>query len=156
MILNGRWDVMDHLTDVYQKVAAESGRTLAKGQSVGVLRQFYFGTEDEVQRLAEAGSVGLLWKRFWGEFGFFEAFKTPEEEAHKTPLPRSEWTMDRMRQNNYVIAGTEKQVRASMDKLVETGNPEWFAWLSDQGMLPLAQVKQQLRFFGEKIMKHYS
>ncbi|MBL6752206.1 MAG: LLM class flavin-dependent oxidoreductase [Nevskia sp.] len=156
MILNGRWDVMSHLTGVYQQVAAENGRNLARGQSVGVLRQFYFGSEGEVNKLAEAGSVGLLWKRFWGEFGFYEAFKTPEEEKQGGMLPRSEWTLERMRQSNYVIAGTEKQVRQSMDKLVEVGNPEYFAWLSDQGMLPLEVVKQQLRFFGEKIMKHYS
>jgi hypothetical protein len=42
-----------------------------------------------------------------------------------------------------------------MDTLVEAGNPEYFAWLSDQGMLPLEEVKRQLRIFGEQILPHY-
>ena len=33
------------------------------------------------------------------------------------------------------------------------GNPEYFAWLSDQGMLPIEEVKRQLRIFGEQILQ---
>ena len=44
-------------------------------------------------------------------------------------------------------------VRKGMDALVEAGNPEYFAWLSDQGMLPIEEVKRQLRIFGEQILQ---
>lgn len=34
-------------------------------------------------------------------------------------------------------------------------NPEWFIWQSDQGYLPLEQVKQMLHRFGKEILPHY-
>jgi hypothetical protein len=120
-----------------------------------VLRQFYFGNEQEVQKLAEQGLVGLLWKQFWGTFGFWEAFRHEGEMGKEPPLPPSEWTLDRMRQFDYAYAGSVSEVRKGMDRLVEAGNPEYFAWLSDQGMLPLDVVKQQLRIFGEQVLPHY-
>ena len=49
--------------------------------------------------------------------------------------PPSEWTIDRLRKFHYVYGGSVKEVRKGMDRLVEAGNPEYFAWLSDQGML---------------------
>jgi len=52
-------------------------------------------------------------------------------------------------------AGSVSDVRKGMDRLVEAGNPEYFAWLSDQGMLPIDVVKQQLRIFGEQVLPHY-
>jgi hypothetical protein len=54
-----------------------------------------------------------------------------------------------------VYAGSVAEVRKGMDALVEAANPEYFAWLSDQGMLPLEVVKQQIRTFGKEIMPHY-
>jgi hypothetical protein len=123
---------------------------------VGVLRQIYFGNSDEeVFRLSETGAVGLLWKRFWGHFGFWEAFKSPEEQESGRLLGPSEWTIDRLRKFHYVYAGSAKDIRKGMDALVEAGNPEYFAWLSDQGMLPLEEVKRQIRMFGEQILPHY-
>ena len=110
---------------------------------------------EEVFRLSEMGAVGLLWKRFWGHFGFWEAFKSPEEQASGRLLAPSEWTIDRLRKFHYVYAGSVSDVRKGMDTLVEAGNPEYFAWLSDQGMLPLEEVKKQLRTFGEQVLPHY-
>ena len=155
MILNARPDVVRHLTDVYAQCSLDAGRKLPRGKSVGVLRQTYFGSEEEVFRMAELGLVGCLWKRFWGHFGFFEIFKSAEEEASGQMLPRSEWTLDRMRKYDYVYAGSVSDVRKGMDRLVEAGNPEYFAVLSDQGMLPIDVVKKQLRIFGEQILPHY-
>jgi hypothetical protein len=40
-------------------------------------------------------------------------------------------------------------------KPVETANPEWFIWQSDQGYLPLEQVKKMLQRFGKEIVLHY-
>lgn len=60
-----------------------------------------------------------------------------------------------MRKFHYVYAGSVTEVRKGMDALVEAGNPEYLAWLSDQGMLPLEEVKRQLRIFGEQVLPHY-
>src|SRR6266511_3152474 len=76
MILMSHPDVLRGLVSAYVDSAAQAGRKLERGKSVGVLRQIYFGNSDEeVFRLSETGAVGLLWKRFWGHFGFWEAFK---------------------------------------------------------------------------------
>jgi alkanesulfonate monooxygenase SsuD/methylene tetrahydromethanopterin reductase-like flavin-dependent oxidoreductase (luciferase family) len=155
MILMSDPPVLSRLCDAYVESAAKAGRTLAKGQSVGVLRQFYFGDDQQVQKLSEGGLVGLLWKQFWGNFGFWEAFRADGEMGKMPPLPESEWTVERMKKYDYVYAGSESDVRKGMDRLVEAGNPEYLAWLSDQGMLPIDVVKQQLRTFGEKILPHY-
>jgi alkanesulfonate monooxygenase SsuD/methylene tetrahydromethanopterin reductase-like flavin-dependent oxidoreductase (luciferase family) len=156
MILMSHPDVLRGLVDAYVEAAAQAGRKLERGKSVGVLRQIYFGNSDEeIFRLSETGAVGLLWKRFWGHFGFWEAFKSPEEQQSGRLLSQSDWTIDRLRKFHYVYAGSVKDVRKGMDALVEAGNPEYFAWLSDQGMLPLDVVKQQLRTFGEQVLPHY-
>jgi hypothetical protein len=42
-----------------------------------------------------------------------------------------------------------------MDELVETANPEWFAWLFDQGLLPRAELKKQLELFGTQVLPRY-
>jgi alkanesulfonate monooxygenase SsuD/methylene tetrahydromethanopterin reductase-like flavin-dependent oxidoreductase (luciferase family) len=155
MILMSDPPVLSKLVDAYVDTSAKHGRKLARGQSVGVLRQFYFGDEQQVQKLAEQGLVGLLWKQFWGTFGFWEAFRKEGEMGKEPPLPPSEWTLDRMRRFDYAYAGSVSEVRKGMDRLVEAGNPEYLAWLSDQGMLPLDVVKQQLRIFGEQVLPHY-
>lgn len=66
-----------------------------------------------------SAATGMLWERFWGHVGSWEALRM---------LPREE--------------------------CVEDGNPEHLTWLSDQGLLPLEVVKQQLRTFGEKILPY--
>jgi hypothetical protein len=42
-----------------------------------------------------------------------------------------------------------------MDLLVGTANPQWFIWQSDQGYLPLDQVKHMRKRFGKEILPHY-
>ena len=81
--------------------------------------------------------------------------ETRSEMGKAPPLPPSEWTVDRMKKYHFAYTGSVKDVRKGMDALVEAGNPEYFAWLSDQGMLPLEVVKQQLRTFGEEVLPHY-
>ena len=50
---------------------------------------------------------------YFGGFGFWEAFRTPED-AEKypmdpyTPLPPAEWTLERMRKVKYALAGTRR------------------------------------------------
>jgi alkanesulfonate monooxygenase SsuD/methylene tetrahydromethanopterin reductase-like flavin-dependent oxidoreductase (luciferase family) len=153
MILHSNPPTLRPLVESYVDESAKHGRKLPLGKSVGVLRQIYFGSDEEVYRMSELGAVGMLWKRFWGHFGFWEIFKTPEDGADL--LPPEKWTVDRMIAQDYVYAGSVKNVRKGMDRLVECANPEYFAWLGDQGMLPLEVVKKQLRTFGEEVLPHY-
>ncbi len=153
MILTPQSDPFRALVHAYQEESLKHGRTLARGESIGVLRQFTIGSDAEVNDLCENGAMGMLWKRFWGHFGFWEALRLPGDPEGM--LAREQWTVDRMKKSQYLMAGTVSDVRRGMDQLVEDGNPEYLAWLSDQGLLPLEVVKQQLRLFGEQILPHY-
>ncbi len=148
------------LAEVYQEESEKAGRYLARGQGIGVLRQFYFGnTRAEALEMAEKGAVDVFYRRFAGHFGFWDAWRLPEDEAKypaaKGLLPQSEWTVDRMIKSHYLLVGTQDDVRREMDALVEAANPEWFCWFVDQGLFPLYEVKKQLEFFGSKILPQY-
>lgn len=153
MIVIPQPEALRDLADIYKGTAAEAGRNLHRGESIGVLRQIYFGTDAETRRLAEAGHIGVTWKRFWGHFGFWEAFHLEGDQEY--PLPSREWTYDRLRKVRFLYTGSVDDVRRDMDELVETANPEWFMWMFDQGLLPMDVLREQLRTFGEKVLPHY-
>ena len=160
MILLSRPDQLRHLARVHVEEVGRSGRWLALGEGIGVLRQVYLADSVRAaERLAERGLVGVGYKRFWGYFGFWEAFRFPEDEleypASESSLPVHEWTTERMIRARYLYAGTVSEVAQRMDELVETANPEWFAWLFDQGLLPRAELKKQLELFGTQVLPRY-
>jgi hypothetical protein len=133
---------------------------LERGQRLGVLRQVYFGRDsNEVENLATHGHAGVTFGKFWGHFGFCEAFRLPSDEERwpkgKAMLPESEWTVDRMKRSNYLLTGKVDDVRREMDALIEAANPEYFCWMFDQGLLPGEVLTQQLRTFGEQVLPHY-
>ena len=153
-------DAMARVAKLFQDESAKAGRKLELGQRIGVLRQIYFGqNKEETYRLAEMGTAGVGFGKFWGHFGFFEAFRLPGDEEKwprgKALVPQSEWTVDRMDRAHYLFMGSESDVRRKMDALMEAANPEYFCWNFDQGMIPMDVMKDQLRTFGEKIMPHY-
>ncbi|MEW6299497.1 MAG: LLM class flavin-dependent oxidoreductase [Thermodesulfobacteriota bacterium] len=158
MILLSRPEQVRHLARVHVEEAGRSGRWLALGEGIGVLRQVYFADNPRAaERLAEHGLVGVGYRRFWGHFGFWEAFRFPEDDVEYpgTPLPMREWTVERMIRARYLYAGSVEAVRERVDELVETVNPEWFAWLFDQGLLPRAELKKQLELFGSQVLPRY-
>lgn len=160
MILLSRPEQLRHLAQIYAEEAGRSGRWLAVGQNIGVLRQLYFADNPRAaDRLAEHGLVGVGYKRFWGHFGFWEAFRFPEDDLEypvgTTWLPPEEWTVERMRRARYVYSGSVSAIREGMDELVESSNPEWFAWLLDQGLLPRQELRKQLETFGTHILPRY-
>lgn len=63
----------------------DEGRTLGLGESVGAFRAVHFGkTEAEaVALLRDTNYAGF--QNYFGGFGFWEAFRTPEDNA-KYPL----------------------------------------------------------------------
>ena len=63
--------------------------------------------------------------------------------------------MARLEKAHFALVGTTSDIRREMDLLVETANPEWFIWQSDQGYLPLEQVKRMRQRFGKEILPHY-
>jgi len=148
------------LCEVYQAVAAEHGRTLGLGESVGAFRAVHFGrTEDEaVALLRDSNYAGF--NRYFGGFGFWEALRMPDDDTRfsrnpYTPLPPSEWTVERMRTAKYALAGTVDQVKREVEALHKIGGKgdlEWFGWFFDQGFMSVDEEKRQLEMFAEHII----
>src|SRR6266542_2501397 len=69
------------LCKIYEEVAGETGRKLGLGESVGAFRAVHFGkTEAEaVALLRDTNYSGF--QNYFGGFGFWEAFRTPEDAA---------------------------------------------------------------------------
>lgn len=161
MVLLSRPEQVRRIAQMYAEEAGRVGRWYAIGDRIGVLRQIYFADSIRAaDRLAERGIVGVGYKRFWGHFGFWEAFRFPEDEidypAETMRLPTREWTVERMRQSRYLYTGSVESVIEGIDELVDAANPEWFAWLLDQGLLSQAELRKQLETFGAHVLHRYN
>lgn len=151
------------LCQIYQSVAAENGRQLALGQGVGAVKAIHFGdTEDEaVNLLRETNYAGFY--HYFGGFGFWEAFRSAEDEEKYpldpfTPLPVEEWTVDRMRNVKYALAGTPDQVKrevADLHSVYDGGDLEWLAWFFDQGLMPWEEQVRQVEFFAKHVIAEF-
>jgi len=151
------------LCQVYQQVGEAGGRKLRLGESVGAFRAVHFGrTEAEaVALLRDTNYAGF--NSYFGGFGFWEAFRTPEDATRYplepyTALPPTEWTVDRMRGVKYALAGTPEQVRAEIDDLQSLGGGgklEWFGWFFDQGFMPWEEEVRQIELFAKHIIPRF-
>ena len=151
------------LCQVYQQVGEAGGRKLRLGESVGAFRAVHFGrTEAEaVALLRDTNYAGF--NSYFGGFGFWEAFRTPEDATRYplepyTALPPTEWTVDRMRGVKYALAGTPEQVRAEIDDLHSLGGGgelEWFGWFFDQGFMPWEEEVRQIELFAKHIIPRF-
>jgi alkanesulfonate monooxygenase SsuD/methylene tetrahydromethanopterin reductase-like flavin-dependent oxidoreductase (luciferase family) len=139
------------MVEAYQDEAHQHlGHELALGENTGVLRSVHFGrNKDEAMRQAARGVSGVGWKHFWGHHGFYEVFRRAGETGD---VPR---TIERMEESHYLYAGDPGAVAEKMHELADNGNPEYFVWWSDQGMLPFNEVRRNLQLFGEKIMPQF-
>jgi alkanesulfonate monooxygenase SsuD/methylene tetrahydromethanopterin reductase-like flavin-dependent oxidoreductase (luciferase family) len=151
------------LCRVYREVAAENGRQLGLGQSVGAFRAVHFGrTEDEAVELFRTTNYAGFHDYFYG-FGFAEAFRVPEDNAKYpldpyTALPLEELTVERLRRVKYALAGTPEQVRAEIEavqSVYDGGKLEWFGWFFDQGFMPWDEEVRQIELFAKHIMPHF-
>lgn len=151
------------LCEVYQEIAGQHGRKLGLGESVGAFRAVHFGDTEEqaVELLRTTNYAGF--QAYFGGFGFWEAFRTPED-AEKYPLepytmlPREEWTLDRMRKVKYALAGTVDQVKREIDavrRIHDGGDLEWFGWFFDQGFMSWDEEQRQIELFANHIIPEF-
>lgn len=151
-------DDLRNYAEILVEEAGKHGRELKLGEDLGVFRGVYMAdTREQARELAMAGLMGTGWPGWAHAFGFTDAFRLPEDDE-KYPnqkLPVSEATMDRFERKHFTLVGNADDVRREMDLLVDAANPEWFIWQSDQGYLPLDDVKRMLERFGREVMPHY-
>lgn len=151
-------DQVRFFAEVHVEEAKTAGRALKFGESLGVLRAIYPGdTQEAAKKMLAAGFCGYGFQNFFYHFGFLEAFRTEADNKKygEGPMPASEATPERMIGSNFALAGTTSDIRRAMDQLIEAGNPEWFIWQGDQGILPIEEVKRAIRKVGEEVLPHY-
>lgn len=125
----------------------------------------HFGkTAAEALDLLRRTQVEQTWNQWLGPFGFWEAFRMPDDATRfplnpYTPLPRSEWTAERMLKMRYSCAGTPDQVTREIEKLHSIHGAgrelEWFGWFLDQGLMPLDEQRRQVELFAEHVIQHF-
>ena len=99
-------------------------------------------------------------QNYFGGFGFWEAFRTQEDAAKYpldpyTPLPPAEWTVERMRQVKYALAGTPDDIKREVEALRTiggNGDLEWFGWFFDQGFMSWDEEVRQIEMFAKHII----
>ena len=151
-------DQVRFFAETHVQEAKDVGRDLKLGESLGVLRAIYPGdTQEAAKKMLASGFCGYGFQNFFYHFGFLEAFRTENDNKKygEGPMPASEATPERMINSNFALAGTTSDIRRSMDQLVDAGNPEWFIWQGDQGLIPIDELKKTIRKVGEEVLPHY-
>ncbi|HKV55299.1 MAG TPA: LLM class flavin-dependent oxidoreductase [Candidatus Binataceae bacterium] len=157
-ILISQPDKVRALVEAYREESRKAGRVLDLGQGVGALHAMYFANNVEnARKLAREGICGTAFAKFFYHFGFFEAWREPEDDQRYPGrmLPQSECTIERMERAKFTYTGTVDDVRREFDAMVENIHPEWYVWQGDQGLLPIDLVKQQIQTFGKEFIPRY-
>jgi alkanesulfonate monooxygenase SsuD/methylene tetrahydromethanopterin reductase-like flavin-dependent oxidoreductase (luciferase family) len=164
MILVSNPPDFTRLCHIYREVAAENGRTLGLGQNVGAFRAIAFGnTKEEGLALIEKTNF-FGFNAYFAGFGFWEAFRFAEDDAKYprdpyTPLPPSEWTLERFVNVKYGLAGTVDDIKRAIEDVHSIhgkgGDLEWFSWFFDQGLMPIDEARRQIELFAEHIIPEF-
>ena len=118
----------------YQKEAEVVGRELALGESVGLARIVSIGsTRESALDAARRGIMGLL------------------ALYHSHFYPNIPTSVEPMVEAGVLFAGTIDDVRSQFAAVQDQLNPEYFLVFCDQGLLPLAEVKEQVLQLGKLI-----
>jgi alkanesulfonate monooxygenase SsuD/methylene tetrahydromethanopterin reductase-like flavin-dependent oxidoreductase (luciferase family) len=146
--------------ELYQGAAKKAGHNLALGQNIACAGLFVWGeTREAALQLAEISTAAVYYRDFGGGFGWWEGFRTPEDEAKypsgKVKLPPSEWKLERLERAGNLVAGTAKDICKHFERVVNCANPEYMSLNVPQGFVPLDETIKYLRVLGEQILPYF-
>lgn len=159
-ILIGEPSRFKALCELYQSEAANHGRALGLGESVGAARYVCIGkTEDEAREMAFQ-TAGWVWHEYFPQFGVSELLRYPGEDAPAPLMLESrEEVVERLIDQGIALVGTVEQVKRQLESLARChgdGALEWFDWeLCQQGVLPIEVVLEQVEIFGRQILPDF-
>lgn len=120
--------------ELYQQEAAKAGRTLKLGESLGLARIVSIAeNKGAALEIARQGIMYLL--------GLY----------HSHFYPNIPTTIEPVVEAGVAFVGTHEEVRRQLAAVQERLHPEYFLVFCDQGLLPLAEVKQQVERFAKLI-----
>jgi alkanesulfonate monooxygenase SsuD/methylene tetrahydromethanopterin reductase-like flavin-dependent oxidoreductase (luciferase family) len=139
--------LQNQLYDVYREEAELSGRTLAPGEGLGVLRDVVVaGTDEEAQEMWHNGGAfcGAAWFR---PFGFERLINAPDE-----PRLSPQEMMDR----GMLLVGSPDTVSRQLERLLSDTPVRWlFAWTYN-GLVPHEKVLRSLELFATKVLPRFA
>lgn len=123
--------------ELYQQEAAKAGRHLKLGESVGLARIVSLANDKAAAlEIARKGIMYLL--------GLY----------HLHFYPNIPTTIEPVVDAGVAFVGSLEDVRRQLAAVQEQLNPEYFLVFSNQGLLPLGEVKQQVELFA-KLMPEF-
>ena len=135
---------------IYQRTAAEHGRTLALGEGMAHARSFLtLDTKEEAFSLAESAQ-GWLWPLWFHPFGFFDAFKRrgePTPEASYRPMVESGFE---------ACVGDVETVTRNLEQLEKEFNVKHLLLLVTNELTPHDKVMRSIELFGTKVLPKFA
>jgi alkanesulfonate monooxygenase SsuD/methylene tetrahydromethanopterin reductase-like flavin-dependent oxidoreductase (luciferase family) len=161
-ILTGYPDDFKRLCESYRDTAAQFGRNLRLGESVGATRSLSIDPDRAKAWERMERTSYYSFQTYFSEFGFWEAFRLPGDEV-KYPrpnlLPPEEWTMERFTASKYGLSGTVDDIKRELEQLhkvySDDGALDWFILLVDQGLMPIEECREQVEIFANEIMPEF-
>ncbi len=142
---------------VFLDAAQAAGRDLVLGEDTGTLNFILLGDDkDALMRMGET-CVAPDWVRFFGEFGYGEGLRLPEDPYPPGHFPKHAMTFKRFDECGLALVGTPDHVRRRIDALLAAAPAQWMGIQFNglQGAAPLDWVKRQLELIAEHIIPEY-
>jgi len=139
--------LQNQLYDVYRDEAEKSGRSLAPGEGLGVLRDVVVADSEEeaLELWSSAGAFcGAAWFR---PFGFDRVLVDPDSKQPYTPQD--------MMERGMLLVGTPDTVTRQVERLVTDTPVKWlFAWTYN-GLMPHDKIMRSLELFKSKVLPNF-
>jgi alkanesulfonate monooxygenase SsuD/methylene tetrahydromethanopterin reductase-like flavin-dependent oxidoreductase (luciferase family) len=138
---------------LYRHEAAQAGRSLELGQSMGLLRSFSIHSSRSKAQDAIEKYEMLAWRDWYGSFGHLSGFRYPDEEG---PIPApGETVSDRLTKVGMIIGGTVDDVKRQLERQLKEVPFEYLVWHLPYAVMPLGEALEQLEVFATKVMPEF-
>lgn len=138
---------------LYQHEAAQAGRQLNYGQSMGLLRSFSIHKSRSAAQDAIEKYEMLAWRDWYGSFGHLSGFRFPDEEG-PVPAP-GESVSDRLTKVGMIIGGTVDDVKRQLEAQLKEVPFEYLVWHLPYAVMPLGEALDQLEIFANEVMPEF-
>ena len=137
--------LQNRLYDVYAQEAAASGRKLAPGEGLGVLRDVLVCDTDEEALALWANGAAFCGAAWFAPFGFGSALNDPAQpDVRRTP--------QQMVEEGLLLVGSVDTVTRSLERLLADTPVRWlFAWTYN-GLTPHPAIMRSLELFAGKVL----
>lgn len=150
IVMHTNDDVVDRLLDLYAEEAEAAGRgPLAKGQSVGVMRDVLVSRDaDQAHYWARRGG-GFIFENWFGPMGFTEALRRTGETG---PIGAD---YDTLFERGLEWVGTPDDINRRIEKLVARHNPEFLLQCQYSGLVPHEMQMRSLELWATEIAPNW-